>query len=109
MVKDAEANADSDKKKRELIEAKNQAESMIHQTEKTLSGLGDQVPSGEKAEVESAIADLRGVLDSEDKAAIETKTQALMQASMKLGEMAYRKQQEEQAGTPDNASSDDAG
>jgi molecular chaperone DnaK len=109
MVKDAEANADTDKKKRELIEAKNQGESMIHQTEKTLSDLGDQVPSAEKAEVEAAINDLRGVLDSEDKAAIESKTQTLMQASMKLGEMAYRKQQEDQAGAPDNAAAGDAG
>lgn len=103
MVKDAEANADSDKKKRDLIDARNQGESMIHQTEKTLKDLGDQVPSAEKQDVESAIADLRGVLDGEDKAAIETKTQTLMEASMKLGEMAYRKAQEDQAGAPDNA------
>ena len=107
MVKDAEANAEGDKKKRELIDAKNQAESMIHQTEKTLKDLGDQVPSEEKSAVESAISDLRGVLDSEDKEAIDSKTSALMQASMKLGELAYRKAQEEQAGAADNPSTEE--
>jgi molecular chaperone DnaK len=105
MVKDAEANADSDKKKREIIEAKNQAESMIHQTEKSIADLGSQVADADKKAAEDAIADLRAVMDSEDKTAIETKTTALMQASMKIGEMAYRKAQEDQAGTPDNASS----
>ena len=105
MVKDAEANAESDKKKRELIDTKNQAESMIHQTEKSLKDLGSQVPDSDKRAAEDAIADLRSVMNSEDKAAIEAKTTALMQASMKIGEMAYRKAQEDQAGTPDNASS----
>ena len=104
MVKDAEANADSDKKKREVIEAKNQAESMIHQTEKSLNELAAQIPDADKKAAEDAIADLRSVLSGDDKAAIEAKTTALMQASMKIGEMAYRKAQEDAAGTPDNAS-----
>ncbi len=108
MVKDAEANADSDKKKRELIDAKNQAESMIHQTEKSLKDLEAQIPEADKKATEDAIADLRTAMESDDKSAIETKTTALMQASMKIGEMAYRKAQEEQAGTPDNASPDAA-
>jgi len=102
MVKDAEANADTDKKKRELIEAKNQAESMIHQTEKSISELGSQVPAEEKKAAEDAITALRGALAGEDKADIEAKTTALMQASMKIGELAYRRAQEEQAGAPDN-------
>ncbi|HEU4839587.1 MAG TPA: molecular chaperone DnaK [Micavibrio sp.] len=106
MVKDAEANADTDKKKRELVDAKNQAESMIHQTEKSLSELGSQVSDDDRKAAESAIEDLRNTMNSEDKAAIEAKTTALMQASMKIGEMAYRKAQEDQAGTPDNAASD---
>jgi len=105
MVKDAEANADADKKKRELIDAKNQAESMIHQTEKSIKDVGAQVPDADKKAAEDAIADLRAAMDRDDKAAIEAKTTALMQASMKIGEMAYRKAQEDQAGTPDNAGS----
>jgi molecular chaperone DnaK len=103
MVRDAEQNADSDKKKRELIEARNQAESMIHQTEKSIAELGSQVSDGDRKAAEDAISDLRAVMNAEDKAAIESKTTALMQASMKIGEMAYRKAQEDQAGTPDNA------
>lgn len=105
MVKDAEANADTDKKKRELIEAKNQAESMIHQTEKSIKEVGSSIDSGDIKAAEDAISDLRSALNGEDKAAIEAKTTALMQASMKIGEMAYRKAQEDQAGTPDNAAS----
>ena len=103
MVKDAEANADTDKKKRELIETKNQAESTIHQTEKSLKDLGDQVASSDRKAAEDAIADLRAAMDKEDKSAIDAKTTALVEASMKIGEQAYRKAQEEQAGTPDNA------
>ena len=106
MVKDAEANADTGKKKRELVDAKNQAESMIHQTEKSLAELGSQVSDDDRKAAESAIEDLRNAMNSEDKAAIEAKTTALMQASMKIGEMAYRKAQEDQAGTPDNAAPD---
>jgi molecular chaperone DnaK len=103
MVKDAEANADSDKAKRELIDAKNQGESMIHQTEKSIKDLGDQVSDSDKKETEDAIAALKSALEGDDKSAIEEKTNALMQASMKIGEMAYRKQQEAQAGAPDSA------
>jgi molecular chaperone DnaK len=103
MVKDAEANADSDKAKRELIDAKNQGESMIHQTEKSIKDLGDQVSDSDKKETEDAIAALKSALEGDDKSAIEEKTNVLMQASMKIGEMAYRKQQEAQAGAPDNA------
>ena len=103
MVKDAEEHADEDKKKKEMVEAKNQAESMIHQTEKSLADLGAQVPAEEKSNVEKAIADLKSVLDGDDATAIEEKTNALMQASMKLGELAYRKAQEDAAGAPDNA------
>ncbi|PZO82866.1 MAG: molecular chaperone DnaK [Micavibrio aeruginosavorus] len=102
MVKDAETNAEGDKKKRELIDAKNQAEGMIHQTEKSIAELGASVPEAEKKAAQDAIEDLRNALEGEDKAAIETKTTALMQASMKIGEIAYRKAQEDQAGTPDS-------
>ncbi len=112
MVKDAEANADSDKEKRESVDARNQAESLIHQTESTLSDLGDDVPEAEKSEIESAMGELKTSLENEDTPAddLKTKTDTLMQASMKLGELIYRKQQEEEAanGTTDNGSSDEA-
>jgi molecular chaperone DnaK len=101
MVKDAETNAESDKKKRALIEAKNQAESLIHATEKTIADLGDQVPAAEKKAAEDAIDDLKLALKGEDKNDIEAKTQALSQASMKIGELAYRNAQEKAAGPTD--------
>lgn len=103
MVKDAEANADEDKKKRALVEAKNQAESLMHQTERTLSELGDKVPAAEKDAIEAATKELKDVLESEDAEKIKAKTDALMQASMKLGELAYRQTQEDAAGQPDSA------
>ena len=103
MVKDAEANADMDKERREAAEAKNQAESLIHATETSLEELGDQVPEDEKSKVESALADLKTALEGEDSADITAKSEALTEASMKLGELAYRKAQEEAAGEPDNA------
>ena len=103
MVMDAEEHADEDKNKRALIEARNQGESLIHQTENSLRDLGDSVPADERNKVETAMSSLKGVINGDDKSAIETKTNELMQASMKLGEMAYRKKQEESAGKPDNA------
>ncbi|MBI1300763.1 MAG: molecular chaperone DnaK [Alphaproteobacteria bacterium] len=109
MVKDAAANADQDKKRRESVEAKNQAEAMIHATESSLKDLGDQVPEDEKVNVESAIEDLKASIESGDTDDIKSKTDALTKASMKLGELAYRKAQEDAAGDADNAdiSSDD--
>ena len=86
MVKDAEANAEADKKKKELIEAKNQAESLIHTTEKTLKENAD------KEAIESAITALKGVIEGDDAAAIKEKSDALMQASLKLGEAMYKAQ-----------------
>ena len=107
MVRDAEDNADTDKKRREAVEAKNQAESLIHQTETSLKELGDKLPAEEKSNVEDAIAALKDVMEGDDKAEIEAKTQDLMQASMKLGELAYKAAQEESAGEADNESHDD--
>ena len=99
MVKDAEANADSDKERRESVDARNQAESLIHQTESTLSDLGDDVPEAEKGEIDTAMGDLKSALESEDTHAddLKAKTEVLMTASMKLGEMVYKKQQEAEA------------
>jgi len=98
MVKDAEANADTDKQKREAVEARNQAESMIHATEKSLEELGDELPEDEKSNVTTAIQNLKDVIDGDDADEIKAKTEELSEASMKLGEIAYRKAQEEAAG-----------
>ncbi|MGH1376388.1 MAG: molecular chaperone DnaK [Alphaproteobacteria bacterium] len=97
MVKDAEANADADKQRRDAVEARNQGEAMIHATEKSLDELGDQLEEDEKASVQTAIDDLKAILDGDDADAIKEKTEALTQASMKLGEIAYRNAQEEAA------------
>ena len=95
MVKDAEANAEADKTKRELAEAKNGAESLYHQTEKQLEEFGDKVPASDKEAIEAALKELGEVKDGEDLEAIQQKTQALMQAAMKLGEAMYAAQQAE--------------
>src|SRR5262249_28159811 len=94
MVKDAEAHAEEDKKRRELVEAKNQADGLIHSTEQTLAEAGDKVPAGEKEAVASAIQALKDVVGSDDAGAIKAKTEALAQLAMKLGEAMYRAQQE---------------
>jgi len=95
MVKDAEANAEADKKQRELVEAHNGAEAMIHQTEKQLEEFGDKVPAADKEAIETALTELKEVKDGEDLEAIQQKTQALVQAAMKLGEAMYASQQAE--------------
>ncbi|MFP4386878.1 MAG: molecular chaperone DnaK, partial [Alphaproteobacteria bacterium] len=97
MVKEAEENAESDKKKRDLVEAKNKAESMINSVESSMEDLGDEIPEDEKSNVENAIKALRDVLDDDDTDEINAKTEELSKASMKLGEIAYRKAQEEEA------------
>jgi len=93
MIKEAEANAADDKKRREAVDARNQADAMIHTTDKTLSELGEKVEPADRAAIESAINDLKGVLESGDAAQLKAKTQALAQVSMKLGEALYKNQQ----------------
>ena len=107
MVKDAEANADADKEKRESVEAKNQAESMIHATEKSMEEFDGELPEEEKHNIETALQDLKDVMDSDNAEDIKAKTETLSQASMKLGELAYRKAQEEAAGA-DGGDSEEA-
>ena len=97
MVKDAEANAEADKKKKELVEAKNQAEGLIHTTEKTLKENADKISAADKTAIEDAIKALKTGVEAEDLSVIKEKTEALMQASLKLGEAMY-KQQAEAAG-----------
>jgi len=103
MVKDAEAHASEDKKRKELVEAKNHAESLMHSTQKSLAEFGDKVSPADKQAVEAALADLKSVVEGEDKDAIEAKTNALAQAAMKLGEAMYKASQggDGQAGGPD--------
>ena len=92
MVKDAELHAAEDKQRRELIDAKNQAEAMIHSTEKSMGEYGDKVAASDKSAVEAAIAALRPTLQGEDVEAIKARTSELAQASMKLGEAMYKAQ-----------------
>ena len=96
MVKDAEQNADEDKKRKELIEAKNAADSLVYSTEKTLKDYSDKLSSEDKGLVEEALAGLKAVLDSEDAALIKEKTESLTAASMKIGEAMYKAQSEGQ-------------
>ncbi|MCJ2121158.1 molecular chaperone DnaK [Methylobacterium sp. J-077] len=89
MVKDAEANAEADKKRRELVEVKNQGESLIHATEKSVAEYGDKVPAADKGTIETAMTALKTALEGEDVETIKARTTDLMQASMKLGEAMY--------------------
>jgi molecular chaperone DnaK len=93
MVKDAEAHAEEDKKRRAAVEAKNHAEALIHSTEKSLADYGDKVGAPEKAAIETALADLKAAMEGDDGEAIVTKTNTLAQASLKLGEAMYASQQ----------------
>ena len=93
MVREAEANRAEDEKRKAVVEARNQAEALIHSTEKALGEHGDKVGEAERSAITSAIEDLKSVLDGGDADAITAKTQALAQASMKLGEAMYAAQQ----------------
>ncbi len=93
MVKDAEANKEEDKKKREAVDARNQADTLVHSTEKNLKEHGSKVSEADKKAIETAAADLRNALKGTDVEAIKKKTQDLVQASMKLGEAIYKSQQ----------------
>ncbi len=110
MIKDAEAHADEDKKLREVIEARNTADNLIHSAEKSLKDLGDKVDADERSKVEAAIADLKAVVKEGDKAEIEAKTQALTEAAGKIAEKAYAQQAEAanagEAGADANAKAD---
>jgi molecular chaperone DnaK len=95
MVKEAEANAEADKKRREFVEAKNQAESLIHQVERNLQEHGDKVGAAEKGEAEAAIAAARSALESNDQDALKQASDRLSQAAMKIGEAMYKAQAQE--------------
>ena len=108
MIKEAEANAEADKKVRELVDAKNQAEAIIHSAEKGIADAGDKITNEEKDPVEVAIKDLKEVLESEDLTAIQEKTASLSQAAMKIGEKLYQQEQEnsENSSEGDNGADD---
>ncbi|MCC5858481.1 MAG: Hsp70 family protein, partial [Ectothiorhodospiraceae bacterium] len=109
MVKDAEAHAEEDRKMRELVDARNQADNLIHSVRKSLSDLGDKADAGEKETVEKAIGELEEAVKGDDKSAIEAKTQALAEHAGKLAEKAYAQQGAEagEAGTESASSSSD--
>ncbi len=94
MIKDAEAHAGEDKKLRELVDARNAADGMIHATEKSIKDLGDKVDAGEKSAAEAAIAELKEAVKGDDKELIEAKTTALTEAASKIAEKAYAQQAE---------------
>src|SRR5471030_2119388 len=97
MVKDAEANAAEDKKRRDAVDAKNHADSLVHSTEKALAEHGSKVEESERRAIEDAVSDLKEALKGDDAEAIKTKTKTLAQASMKLGEAMYKQQAESDA------------
>jgi len=97
MVRDAEANADADAKFEELVTARNQADGMVHATRKQIEEAGDELPSEDKEKIEAAVTELEEAIKGDDKEAIDTKTQALMEASAKLMEIAQAKEQAQSA------------
>ena len=97
MVRDAEANAAEDKKKLELVQARNQADAMVHSVKKSLAEHGEKIDAGEKAKIEAALKEAEESLKGDDKADIEARTEALMKASQKLGEKMYEQAQAQQA------------
>jgi len=110
MVKDAEANAEEDKKRKEAIEAKNKAEQLIHATDKSLKEHGDKIDDAEKKKIEDALEDTKKALEDENVSAsdLDAKVETLTQASMKLGEILYKEQQEEAAGNAQAEGNTDA-
>ena len=103
MVKDAEAHAAEDRVKRESVEARNQADGLVYTTEKNLAEHGGKLPDADREEIEAAVAALKTALEGEDADDVKARTEALAQASMKLGEAMYRAQQEDAAGPADAA------
>ncbi|HEY2051676.1 MAG TPA: molecular chaperone DnaK [Caulobacteraceae bacterium] len=108
MVREAEANAAEDKKRKELVEAKNHADALIHTTEKAMEEHGDKIGAAEKGAIETAVTELKSALEGENAEDIQAKTQSLMQASMKLGEAMYKEQASAAGGGGDAGSSGQA-
>ena len=107
MVRDAEAHSSEDKKKRELIEAKNHADSTVYQTEKSLREFGDKIEAADKQKIEEKLAELKKLMEGSDPEAMKKAGEELMQASHKLAEAVYA--QAQQAGTGADAEHSGAG
>jgi molecular chaperone DnaK len=107
MVKDAEAHAEEDKKRKAAVEAKNHADALVHSTEKALAEHGSKVAEGERRAIETALADLKEALKSDDPDAITAKTSALAQVSMKLGEAMYKHAEGPGGAEPGGSKKDD--
>jgi molecular chaperone DnaK len=108
MVKEAESHAEEDKKRRELVEVRNQAEALVHSTDKMLADFADKVSAEDKAAVEAAVAELKTTMESDDVEAIKQKVDAVAQASMKLGEAMYKSSQAAAGGDGEAGPSADA-
>ncbi len=108
MVKDAEANKEADKKKRDSVDARNQADTIIHSTEKNLKEHGSKISEAERKAIETAISDLRNALKGTDAEEVKKKTQNLIQASMKLGEAVYKSQQKTDGKSSNNKDAKDS-
>ena len=109
MVKDAEANKETDKKKRESVDVRNQADTLIHSTDKNLKEHGSKVSEAEKKAIEDASSQLKEALKGENTDDIKKKTEALVQASMKLGEAIYKSQQNAKPDSNKDDGKDDKG
>ena len=110
MVKEAESNKEADKKKREAVDSRNQADTLLHSTEKNLKEHGSKVSDADKKAIETASANLRNALKGTDIEDIKKNTQDLVQASMKLGEAIYKSQQSTKPGdTPKDAKEKEEG
>jgi molecular chaperone DnaK len=103
MVKEAEENAEADKKKRELVDSRNQADALIHQTEKNVKEYGSKISESEKKKIEQDLEELKKVKDSDDLESIKTKTEQLVQSSLKLGEAIYKQNPQNQPPKPDSS------
>jgi molecular chaperone DnaK len=97
MVKEAEEHAAEDQSRKEMVEARNAADSLVYTTEKSLTDYGDKIETADKSAIESALTELKEAMEGEDVEAVKTKTEALSQVAMKLGEAMYRASQEEAA------------
>ena len=107
MINEAEQNAEADKERREMVETRNQAEQLIHSTEKMLTDFGEKIDASEKSEIEKLIEDAKAAISGDDAAQIKSTMEALQQGSMKLGEAMYKAQQEEGQAAPDADNSGD--
>ena len=107
MINEAEQNAEADKERREMVETRNQAEQLIHSTEKMLTDFGEKIDPSEKSEIEKLIEDAKAAISGDDAAQIKSTMEALQQGSMKLGEAMYKAQQEEGQAAPDADNSGD--